>query len=298
MNIDVVTPTYNRDRFLEATLKSVLEQEFAGKLNYLIMDGGSTDQTIPVANNWIRRIEEGANKATLRVETGKDKGMYDAICKGFLQGHGEIMAWINSDDIYLPNAFKAVQQVFEAHPDVDWISGIPALINVHGSVAGVRAGFPFKSQSGIRRGIYNFKNTRKLCPPIQQDCVFWRRSLWNKLDRDFFNRFSGMKYAGDHILWAEFAKHARMYHVECALSCFRVHGGQLTSDISGYATEMGERPPMWRDILASAMLNLRYIAPSIFRRGPLRKIHEGLCARLGSGFISWDAQAGEWTKSA
>lgn len=297
MNIDVVTPTFNRDRFLDATLKSVLEQEFAGKLNYYIMDGGSTDQSVQLARNWLLRIDAAPGHARLQIETGKDGGMYDAICKGFLKGSGDVMGWINSDDIYLPNAFKAVQQVFDEHPSVDWIAGIPSLVNAHGSIAGVRTGFPFKSQDGIRRGIYNFKNARRLCPAIQQDCVFWRRSLWNKLDQEFINAFREARYAGDHLLWSEFAKHARMYHLECALSGFRVHGEQLTNDISAYAAEMGAREARWLDILVSALLNLPYVAPSIFGQGIWRKLHQALCVKVGAGFIFWDDKSAKWIRN-
>lgn len=296
MIIDIVTPTYNRDRFLAETLESVITQKTDGKINYYIMDGGSTDNTIEISQIWKAKAQVANSNLTMDIEIGKDKGMYDAIFKGFNKGSGDIMAWINSDDIYLPKALSVVENIFESFPEVDWLCGIPSIINIHGSITKVRTSFPYKSQDGIRRGIYSFKHAMRFCPPIQQDCVFWRRSLWNKLTPDFFEQFKAAKYAGDHFLWSALAKHAKLYHLECSLSCFRVHGNQLTTSLSGYAQEMGGQIPKWRDTLISAVLNAPYVAPSIFFKAPWKNYHSKLCSKVGSGFIFWDDDTAAWIK--
>lgn len=296
MIIDIVTPTYNRDRFLAETLESVITQKTNGKINYYIMDGGSTDNTIEIAITWKARAQTMNSGLTMDIEVGNDKGMYDAIFKGFNKGSGDIMAWINSDDIYMPHALNVVSQVFQDHPDIEWISGIPSFINTQSSIIKVRTSFPLKTQSGIKRGIYNYQNTRKFCPSIQQDCVFWRRHLWNTLDKEFFLKFRNAKYAGDHLLWSEFAKHTPLFHVESILSGFRIHDSQLTTNLSSYLHEMEASQPNWMDIFRSGLLNLPLISPKLLTPISLEKKHKQLCSRLGTGYIFWDRASEKWIK--
>lgn len=294
MIIDIVTPTYNRDRFLAETLESVITQKTNGKINYYIMDGGSTDNTMEIAQTWKARAQVDNPHLTMDIEIGRDKGMYDAIFKGFNKGSGEVMAWINSDDIYMPHAFNVVSQIFKEHPDIDWISGIPSFINTQSSIIKVRTSLPLKTQLGIRSGIYNFQNTRKLCPAIQQDCVFWRRSLWDKLDKNFFSKFRNAKYAGDHFLWSEFAKYAPLCHVECVLSGFRIHESQLTTNLSGYSHEMKAPSPSWMDVFYSSLLNIPLLNPKLLNPILLKKKHKNLCSKLGTGYIFWDRESEKW----
>lgn len=292
MIIDIVTPTYNRDTFIEKTLKSVMEQNTKSKIHHYIMDGGSTDDTVNIVNKHL--LESNTQKIEITLTVDRDEGMYDAIYKGFAKGNGDIMAWINSDDIYLPNALQTVETIFEKYKDIDWIVGIPVHINEFDAITGISYGFPLKTQKGIQRGIYNFKNSRRLCSTIQQDAVFWRRSLWNKLQGDFFKKFRSSKYAGDHLLWQEFARYSGLYYVNSALSCFRVHENQLTNDLDKYANEMNYKKPSLRESLISFLLNIPILFPSILKSGIIKNIHKKLCKSHQCGLIAWDVNMHYW----
>lgn len=105
--ITIVTPSYNQGQFIEETIRSVLLQGYPN-LEYFIFDGGSTDESVEI----IRKYEPWLSYWV----SERDKGQSDAINKGFARSTGEILAWLNSDDTYLPVAFKEAATVFETHP--------------------------------------------------------------------------------------------------------------------------------------------------------------------------------------
>src|SRR5689334_19636587 len=114
MKVSVVTPSYNQGRFIERTLRSVAMQSGA-TIEHVVFDGGSTDQTVEIlrrllpATNWISE---------------KDNGQTDAVNKGILATDGEIIGWLNSDDVYYPDAIAQVVSEFRAQPDVGVIYGM------------------------------------------------------------------------------------------------------------------------------------------------------------------------------
>src|SRR6266850_561949 len=112
--ISIVTPSFNQGRFLEETILSVLNQGYPN-LEYILIDGGSSDQSLEV----IRRYEE--HLAYWISE--KDRGQVDAINKGLNRSSGDIFAFINSDDVYLPGTFAAVAEYFEADSRREWVCG-------------------------------------------------------------------------------------------------------------------------------------------------------------------------------
>jgi len=114
LKLSIVTPSFNQGRFLEETILSVLNQNYSN-LEYLIIDGGSTDETVEV----IRRYED---RLTFWVSE-KDRGQVHAINKGLEKTTGDIFGFINSDDIYLPGTFATVMSHFENHPRSEWICG-------------------------------------------------------------------------------------------------------------------------------------------------------------------------------
>ena len=111
--ISLVTPSYNQGHFLESTLLSVLSQDYPN-LQYIVMDGGSTDSSAAIIEKYAGRLAYSCSE--------KDNGQYDAINRGFARATGEIMAWINSDDMYFPWTLRVVSDIMTAFPEVEWVT--------------------------------------------------------------------------------------------------------------------------------------------------------------------------------
>jgi glycosyltransferase involved in cell wall biosynthesis len=114
IKISIVTPSFNQGRFLEETILSVLDQNYPN-LEYLVIDGGSTDETVDVIRKYEDRISFWVSE--------KDRGQVHAINKGIAKTTGEIFGFINSDDVYLPGTFARIAQHFEANPKSEWVCG-------------------------------------------------------------------------------------------------------------------------------------------------------------------------------
>ena len=126
--ISIVTPSYNQGRFIEETILSVLSQAGDFYIDYIIADGGSTDETVSIIKKYERLLSTKQYPVhclgiTYRWWSKKDNGQSDAINLGFGVATGSIIAWINSDDFYLPHAFQTVHEVFEKYPEIDLING-------------------------------------------------------------------------------------------------------------------------------------------------------------------------------
>src|SRR4030065_2345575 len=113
MKFSIISPCLNRSRYLNSTIESVLTQEGAFEIEYIIQDGGSGPDLINMLKKWDDDIKNGnfkprCNNITFKWFSAKDTGMYDAINRGFSRANGDVMAWINTDDLYHPRAFTAV----------------------------------------------------------------------------------------------------------------------------------------------------------------------------------------------
>ena len=248
--ISIITPVYNRVGMIEQTIQSVISQDYPN-LEYIIIDGGSTDGTVDVIrkyadNEAIRREDDKA----IRQENGEsevpashlitsspnclikwlsepDQGMYHAIMKGMAMATGDILAWINSDDMYHPNALHIVGQIFAQLPEVEWLTGIPTLYNAEGLCVKT---FPtqYWSWERFKRGDFRW---------LQQESTFFRKSL--------FDRVGGlnMQYhlAADFELWCKMFQVSKLYSVNTILGGFRQHGDQLSvGGQNRYETEVLE----------------------------------------------------------
>ncbi len=220
--ISLITPSYNQNKYLEQTIQSVISQKYPN-LEYIIMDGGSNDGSL----NTIAKYESHL----AYWQTGTDGGQYDAVQQGFLHSHGEIMGYLNSDDLYFPWTLQVVGQIFSAFPQLQWLTtSRPCATGVHGH-------FPLEHthHNWSRRW---FLSTRgKLMKSrgfIQQEATFWRRSLWEKAGAYLD---TGLQYAGDFELWSRFFEHAIPATVDIPLAMFRLHDDQKTSNIDKYLLE-------------------------------------------------------------
>jgi glycosyltransferase involved in cell wall biosynthesis len=223
--ISIVTPTYNQVDFLEETIISVLSQGYPS-LEYIIIDGGSDDGSVDVIKKYEKYLHYWV--------TEPDLGQYDAINKGFSHSTGEIMAWINSDDVFGNWAFRAIGQIFSMNPKVEWVTTLfPLILDADGVLSSCFESQGYSKNSfyeGRHCGLYPHKKLRY----IQQESTFWRRSLWEKSGACLTDRFP---LAGDFELWARFFQYAKLFCAPIPLSGFRVHEGQKSQRIELYLKE-------------------------------------------------------------
>lgn len=124
--VTIVTPSYNQGEYIEATIRSVLDQDYP-RIEYLVVDGGSSDGTLEVLSRQTSRV---------RWMSEPDHGQGDAIRKGFALTQGEILAWLNADDVYLPGAVSRAVAAFQASSPVDLVYGNAEFIDRAGAVLG------------------------------------------------------------------------------------------------------------------------------------------------------------------
>lgn len=220
--VSIITACYNSEEYLEECILSIMRQNY-NNVEHIIVDGASTDHTLDI----IKRYEGQYN---MRWISEKDKGMYDAISKGFKMATGDIFAWLNSDDMYLPWACKLVSKVFEK-TSVRWCTGIPCFYTADGVSYHAPRVTPVYPQSFIRKGymdgrVYGF---------LEQESMFWSRELWDKAG----SVLPSYKIAGDYFLWREFAKYEKLYTLDSVISGFRIHPGQKSENIEKYYSEVG-----------------------------------------------------------
>jgi glycosyltransferase involved in cell wall biosynthesis len=217
--VSVITPVYNGGELIRETIESVLGQTYSA-VEYIIIDGNSSDNTLEVARSY------GASIAELISEP--DCGMYDALAKGLLRANGEIICYINAGDLLQPYALEVVVDIF-SNPDYTWVTGCRSVCNEQGVVTHVDLPFRYK-RSLIRAGSYG-----KTLPFIQQESTFWRASLLKTVDMDFLR---SLKLAGDYYLWWSFSKHEHLEIVSSPLGIFRKHRGQLSERMNDYHSEV------------------------------------------------------------
>ncbi len=240
MKITIITPTFNRTTFLNETIESIITQKGDFELEYIIQDGGSDETLINILKNWDEKIktgqvEIGCKHLDFAYYVEKDSGMYDAINRGFAKATGDVMAWLNSDDMYHPYALQSVMQIFQSFSDVEWISGIPNSYNHFGARGGFDSFPPAYSQTYIAQGFHKMRNLKYGFNWIQQESTFWRRSLWERAGGSVDDTY---KYAADFHLWLTFAKYADLVKVNSFLGGYRVHDDQFTADPSLYNSEL------------------------------------------------------------
>jgi GT2 family glycosyltransferase len=250
--ISIVTPSYNQAAYLDAAITSVLSQRHPG-LEYVIMDGGSTDGSVEIIERHAAQLAHWTS--------GPDGGHYLAVNAGFAKTSGEIMAWLNADDQYLPWTFSVVAEVFEHLPEVDWITTrFPLRWDKRGRAVrcSPREGY---GRGAFQQGAYLPGDGRAV---IQQESTFWRRSLWERAG----GRLDAENYplAGDFELWARFFQHAELVSVDTPLGGFRMHGDQRSAEHRAqYFAEAGRAWRMHGGREPGALARLRKTSAKICR---------------------------------
>jgi glycosyltransferase involved in cell wall biosynthesis len=202
--VSIITPSYNQAIFLERTILSVLNQTYP-EIEYFIVDGGSQDDSVNVIHKYQDKLKGWVSE--------KDQGQTDAINKGFAMANGDILAWINSDDTYEPDAIKLAVEYLEAHPEVGLVYGDTKFINEKDEVIGT---FP--------AAVTNYAKLRQGYVHIPQQASFFRASLWKQvapLDPSFY-------FAMDYDLWVRLAKLSGIAYIHRHMANFRLHGEAKT----------------------------------------------------------------------
>jgi glycosyltransferase involved in cell wall biosynthesis len=248
--VSIVTPCFNAVRFIEETIESVLAQDYP-RIEYIVMDGGSTDGTVDILKRYQRsRLTLGSQREPLTWTSGKDGGAADAINRGFVRSHGEIFAYLNADDAYLPGAVTAAVRAFHANPDVDVVYG----------------GGDWIDEAGERIGPYPVHDfDRALLARecfICQPASFIRRAAFESaggMDPDLHLTF-------DYELWMRLARLHRMQRINEpepeALAVSRMH----TSNKS-----LGQRDEVFRETFQILRKHYGYV--------PFQWVYAYLCYR-------------------
>lgn len=202
--ISIVTCSYQQAPFLEATLRSVLDQGYPN-LEYIVMDGGSRDGSAEIITRYADQLAYWVS--------AKDAGQTDALARGFDRATGDIMGWLCSDDLLLPGALEQVGRYFSEHPEVEVVYGDAVWIDEHGRP--IRT----KKEMGFSRFVFLFDHNY-----LPQPSVFWRRSVYDRvggLDREF-------DLAMDSDLWERFSRVTRIAHTPGYWSGLRRYAAQKT----------------------------------------------------------------------
>jgi glycosyltransferase involved in cell wall biosynthesis len=199
MKFTIVTPSFNQGRFIRETILSVLSQEGV-TLEYIIIDGGSQDNSVDVVKKFASQLAYW--------ESQSDKGQANAINKGFARSTGEILGWLNSDDVFTPGALARVAATFEAHPEADVVYGDSSYMTENGVMFRTKKAKPFSIQH-LRKFDFLF-----------QPSTFFRRRIYETVG-PLDERYQSCM---DYEYWLRMAEHGARFEKQASvLSQMRFH---------------------------------------------------------------------------
>jgi glycosyltransferase involved in cell wall biosynthesis len=222
--VSVVTPVRNGERFIEQTIRSVLSQDYP-RLEYIVADGGSTDRTTQILEGFRDRIT---------VLRGPDAGQADALNRGFALAGGEILGWLNADDMYAPGAVAAAVEAFERHPSAGVVYGLADHIDGSGHVIDAYPVEAFDAETLTRRCI--------ICQPA----AFVRRAVLGAaggLD-------PALHYALDYDLWIRLSRTQEFIKIDQLLAHSRMHSRNKT---------LGSRREVYEETMRVLRRNYGYV---------------------------------------
>jgi len=283
--ISVVTPNFNYSEYISDTIFSVVSQGYPN-LEYIVLDDGSTDSSyshILKYKPYLAHCEQQSNIGQART-----------LNKGFAMSSGEIMAWLNSDDKYLPWTFAVVAEIFQSFPDIEWIVGMPTLWEANGR------------QVRVTRNLYI--NIYDYCLGryewIQQESVFWRRSLWERAGGYIDESY---KFQIDCELWTRFFKLAELWHVDSCLGGYRYHNATRSSNNMEETHREANKAIMKlidtceKNIIQDVRMlrdlrKLKFIHGMLDMNSVIELVSPQLLRRVAYNEVSWAGECGKWYK--
>jgi glycosyltransferase involved in cell wall biosynthesis len=206
--ISIVTPSYNQGKFLEETIISILNQNYPN-LEFIIMDGGSDDNSRDIIEKYKNRLSYWVSEP--------DNGQADALSRGFQKSTGDILAYINSDDYYIPGSLMKIADIFLRNPFVQWVVGQGYLIDEYGNLMKKRKYPPI-----------TMNNMLYLENCVFQPATFWRRDLY------YFVGGINPKYSFsfDYDLFLRLLENSPPHIIKDEIAVFRIHSNSKTTSIS------------------------------------------------------------------
>lgn len=214
--ISLVIPNLNCAEFLEQTIVSVIEQSYPN-LELILSDGGSTDGSLDIAERY--------RDAFAHIISEPDTGQANAVNKGFALATGDIMGWINSDDVLMPDGLATVGSIFGQHDSVNWLTGRITTIDEAGDILHSHRA-RCVSYPRFLAGDYQW---------VQQESTYWRRSLWDKAGGQLDE---SLKLAVDGELWMRFLRFSELVPVDARIGAFRFRKGQRSEAMDAYHAEL------------------------------------------------------------
>ena len=216
MKLSIITPSFNGRRFLEQTSRSILSQRGDFELEWIVVDGGSTDGTIEFLHTF-------DTDPRVRWTREKDRGQSDAINKGMERATGDVVAWLNTDDLYTSGTLAAVADAFAQNANTQWLVGRYEIIDAAGRV--IRPSVARYKERSLRRYTYRALLRENF---ISQPAVFWRRD---------FGRAVGpldesLHYTMDYDLWLRMGRAAPPLFLDRVLAQFRLHETSKTGQVN------------------------------------------------------------------
>ena len=220
MKISIVTPSYNQGAYIRKTIDSILSHEGDFELEYRVIDGASTDDTVEILKSYGDRLAWTSEK---------DRGQVDAINKGLDIATGDIIAWINSDDLLLPGALAKIVAAFRAHPAAEWVHGRCTIID--------------ENDREVRKWVSAYKHYRcvhhSFANFLTEDYVSQMTCFWRKSMQDEVGLVDpSIKYAFDYEFFLRFAKRGDPIYIEDPIACFRWYPESKSG--GGFVTQMRE----------------------------------------------------------
>lgn len=214
MKISIITTNFNTDKYLEQTIKSILGQKGDFDLEYIITDGGSKDNSLEIIKKYDKEVKDGkwGKRVVLKYLSEKDRGQSDGINKGLKMATGDIIAFLNADDLYTEGALEKVVTYFKDNPECLWLTGYCRVID--------------ENNEEIRGYLTKYKNSKLnkfslnqllIENSISQPSTFWRKSLMDKIGL----LDESLHYSMDQEYWARMEQESHLCVIKDYLAEFR-----------------------------------------------------------------------------